>query len=63
MKKLLALLFFYNTRRMRTILTAFGILASTAVYACPSQIITLPDGRTVVCFYCNGGKIVNCEKL
>lgn len=31
--------------------------------ACPSQIITLPSGEVVVCFYCNGGKIVNCEKL
>ncbi len=33
------------------------------VMACPSQIITLPSGETVVCYYCNGGKIVNCEKL
>ena len=63
MKKLLALLFFYNTRRMRTILTALGILTSTAVYACPSQIITLPDGRQMVCFYCNGGKMVDCSYL
>ncbi len=50
MKKLLliTLLFLYNT---------------SSVFACPSQIITLPDGRTVVCFYCNGGKIVNCQPL
>lgn len=47
MKKLLALLFFYNT----------------LVWACPSQIITLPDGRQMVCFYCNGGKIVDCSYL
>ena len=31
--------------------------------ACPSQIVNLPDGRTMVCFYCNDGKIVNCEYL
>lgn len=50
MKKLLliTLLFLYNT---------------STVYACPSQIITLPDGRTMVCFYCNGGKIVDCSYL
>lgn len=31
--------------------------------ACPSQIVILPDGRQMVCYYCNGGKIVNCENL
>ena len=38
-------------------------LTMSSVWACPSQIITLPDGRTVVCFYCNDGKIVNCQPL
>lgn len=38
-------------------------LYNTSVLACPSQIVNLPDGRTMVCFYCNGGKIVNCEYL
>lgn len=50
---------------MLKILLAFVTLAivSCGAYACPSQIINLPDGRTVVCYYCNGGKIVNCVPL
>ena len=39
------------------------VLSIGNAMACPSQIITLPDGRTMVCFYCNGGKVVNCEYL
>jgi len=38
-------------------------LYNTSVMACPSQIINLPDGRSVVCYYCEGGKIVNCVPL
>lgn len=48
----------------KTLLTCITLsLVSCGAYACPSQIITLPDGRTVVCFYCNDGKIVNCQPL
>lgn len=43
--------------------TILLFLYNTSVLACPSQIINLPDGRTVVCYYCNGGKIVNCLPL
>lgn len=50
MKKLLliTLLFLYNT---------------SGVYASRSQIISLPDGTTIVCFYHNGGKFVDCQPL
>jgi len=48
----------------KTFLIAVGLMVSVSnAMACPSQIVTLPDGRTMVCFYCNGGKIVNCEYL
>jgi hypothetical protein len=49
MKKLLliTLLFLYNT----------------SYATCISQIITMPDGRTKVCVYCNDGKIVDCSYL
>lgn len=40
----------------------FAMSISTA-QACPSQIITLPSGEVVICYYCNGGKIVNCMPL
>lgn len=44
------------------ILLTLTMSISSAI-ACPSQIIIMPDGTQMVCFYCNGGKIVNCEKL
>lgn len=47
----------------KLLITLTFTLSSCGAYACPSQIITLPDGRTIVCFYCNDGRIVNCEKL
>jgi len=28
-----------------------------------SQIIIMPDGSTMICYYYNDGKIVQCEKL
>lgn len=40
----------------------FTMSISTA-YAGRSQIVLLPDGRTMVCYYYNDGKIVNCEYL
>jgi len=48
---------------MRKLLIILALSYVGTVMACPSQIITMPDGRTMVCFYCNGGKIVNCEYL
>ena len=39
------------------------VLSIGNAMACRSQIINLPDGKTMVCFYCNDGKIVNCEYL
>lgn len=39
-------------------LTSYGAYA-----ACTRQLITLPDGRTMVCFYCNEGRIVDCSPL
>ena len=43
----ITLLFFYNT----------------SVWSAPSQIIYLPDGTQMICFYHNGGKFVDCQKL
>ena len=48
---------------MKTLLLIWALTTASIVYACPSQIITLPDGRQMVCFYCNGGKIVDCSYL
>lgn len=45
------------------LITLTFTMSTTSAMACPSQIINLPDGRTMVCFYCNGGKTVNCEYL
>jgi len=48
----------------KTFLITITIMLSIGnAMACRSQIINLPDGRTMVCFYCNDGKIVNCEYL
>lgn len=48
---------------MKKLIILLTLALSSRAYACPSQIITLPDGRTIVCFYCNDGKIVNCQPL
>ena len=48
---------------MRKLLITLALSYVGIAMACPSQIITMPDGRTMVCFYCNDGKIVNCEYL
>lgn len=45
------------------LVVALWYLGDMVAYACPSQIITLPDGRSMVCYYCNDGKIVMCDKL
>jgi hypothetical protein len=44
------------------ITVALMVLSGNAM-ACPSQIVVLPDGRMMVCYYCNNGKLVNCENL
>jgi hypothetical protein len=49
---------------MKTILFTMALMLSIGnAMACPSQIVILPDGRQMVCYYCNGGKIVNCVNL
>lgn len=48
---------------MKTLLILWALMASSMAWACTSQLVLLPDGRTMVCYYCNGGKIVNCEYL
>lgn len=49
---------------LKTFLIAVALLVSVGnAMACPSQIIIMPDGRQMVCYYCNGGKIVNCVNL
>lgn len=37
--------------------------AGFAYAQCTSQMITMPDGRTMVCYYCNDGRVVMCENL
>jgi len=49
---------------LKTFLIAVALVVSVGnAYACPSQIIIMPDGKTMVCYYCNEGKIVNCVNL
>lgn len=36
---------------------------SGLVYAGRSQIIIMPDGVQMICYYYNDGRIVYCEKL
>ena len=49
---------------LKTFLTAAAVMVlSGNAMACPSQIVVLPDGRMMVCYYCNNGKLVNCENL
>lgn len=38
-------------------------MSIASVMACPSQIVILPDGRMMVCYYCNNGKLMTCENL
>ena len=48
----------------KTFLIAVALFVSVgSVYASRSQIISLPDGTQMVCFYHNGGKFVDCQKL
>lgn len=39
------------------------LVLSGFAYANRHQIIILPDGSQMVCYYYNDGKIVYCEKL
>jgi hypothetical protein len=49
---------------LKTFLITVSLMMSvSSALACPSQIITLPDGSMMVCYYCNGGKFVNCVNL
>ena len=49
---------------MKTILIAVALFLSLGnTYASRSQIISLPDGTQMVCFYHNGGRFVDCQKL
>lgn len=40
----------------------FTMSISTAISA-TSQIVTLPDGRQMVCWYSDNGRFVNCQYL
>lgn len=48
-------------KKLLIVLTFTMSMAST--YASRPQIIMLPDGRQMVCYYYNDGRIVNCEYL
>ena len=49
---------------MKTLLISLTLLLSigNAVASRP-QIILLPDGRQMVCYYYNDGRIVDCQYL
>jgi hypothetical protein len=46
--------------KLLILLTFMSYMGS--VYACRSVIIDTPTG-SAVCFICNDGKYINCEKL
>ena len=49
---------------LKTLLISLTLtLSSCGAYATRSQIIIMPDGSQMVCYYYNDGKIVQCEKL
>lgn len=48
---------------LKTFLIALGLTMAGIAYANRSQIIIMPDGSTMICYYYNDGKIVQCEKL
>jgi hypothetical protein len=48
---------------LKTFLTVLALTLSGIVYASRSQIIIMPDGSQLICYYYNEGKIVQCEKL
>ncbi len=49
---------------MRIKLLAFvtSMVIAAAAHACRTVIIDTPNGTTV-CYICNDGKIINCDKL
>jgi hypothetical protein len=48
----------------KTFLITIGLIVSIGtVYANHSQIIFMPDGSSMICYYYNDGRIVYCEKL
>lgn len=38
-------------------------MSMASAYASRPQIIMLPDGRQMVCYYYNDGRIVDCQYL
>jgi len=50
---------------MKTLLTLVSVMVLIAgnANASRSQIITMPDGTSMVCYYYNGGRMVECVKL
>lgn len=39
------------------------VMSMASAYASRPQIIMLPDGRQLVCYYYNDGRIVDCSYL
>jgi hypothetical protein len=48
---------------LKTFLITMALTVAGLAYASRSQIIIMPDGSTMICYYYNEGKIVQCEKL
>ena len=48
---------------LKTFLITIALMVSGFAYANRHQIIIMPDGSQMVCYYYNDGKLVYCEKL
>jgi hypothetical protein len=47
----------------KTFLITLALTMAGVAYANRSQLIILPDGTQMICYYYNDGRIVYCEKL
>jgi hypothetical protein len=48
---------------LKIFLISLVLTLSGFAYANRSQLIILPDGSQMICYYYNDGRIVYCEKL
>jgi hypothetical protein len=48
---------------LKTFLITVGLMLLVGNAMARSQIIIMPDGSQMVCYYYNDGRIVQCEKL
>jgi hypothetical protein len=48
---------------LKIFLITLALTMAGVAYAGRSQLIILPDGTQIICYYYNDGRIVYCEKL